>query len=359
MAPRGSPVRFGARVAYKPTRSNGPAVYFHTDSDVSSGRSLRSVYRYSPVHDDSFHWLEAGRENEHTLVLVHGFLAHSMAYRRVIETLAEEYRVVVPDLPAHGRDQTYRSKHLRPEIYDLIDWFDCLLETVAEPEGAPVTVVGHSLGALLSFVAAREQDRFHPIDQVVLVSPGIRIGVPPWTSRILNVLPAGLAKLGANKLGMRVYEPIQWRKSRMDGDELKEYLGPLKQKDRLDFMLDLGADLLSEPDRLPGAHRVGVPTMLITGEKDHLVPVETVELINSVIPDSRLTVFDGVGHCPMEDSPERFAELVLDFVKPLEQAEVIPGPGTDEAPEGDGEQKEQQDGREHGYQSVGSSAVAE
>jgi pimeloyl-ACP methyl ester carboxylesterase len=287
-------------------------VFYSTQSDTTR-HSVRSVYRYSPIHDESFHWLEAGPEDGRTVVLIHGFMAHGMAYRRVLDALADTFRVVVPDLPAHGRDRTFQSPHLGPEIYDLIEWFDCLLEAVA-PDEESVDVVGHSLGALLSFVAAREQPRFRAIDRVVLVSPGIRIGVPTWTSQVIEMLPRPLASLGTNRLGMRLYEPIQWRQSRMDGDEMTDYLRPLKDPDRLDFILSLGADMVSEPDRLPGAHRVSVPTLLITGDKDHLVSLDAVELLDSVIPDSEMSVFEGVGHCPMEDAPADFTSSVRGFL---------------------------------------------
>lgn len=281
-------------------------------SSGSPHDSLRSVYRSTRRFSESFHWLEAGHEHDRTLILIHGYLAHSFAFRKVVGELAREYRVVVPDLPAHGRDETYQSAAIRPEIYDLIEWFDHFLEVATD--GEPVDVAGHSLGALLCFIAGRERNRFGPIDQIVLVSPGVRIGLPQWTSRIFDWLPSGLARFGMTELGLRLYEPIQWRKTRMTRREAGRYLAPLRDSGRLDFMLDLGADLLSEPDRLPGAHRVDVPTLIITGEKDHLLPVETVELLSAVIPDSRLEVLDGVGHCPMEDTPTEFVRLVSGFL---------------------------------------------
>ncbi|MFB6265092.1 MAG: alpha/beta fold hydrolase [Bradymonadaceae bacterium] len=275
------------------------------------GQSIRSVYRESSFGDEPFHWLEAGAENDRTLVLVHGILAHSMAYRKVIAPLAERFHLVLPDLPGHGRDETFRSRRIRPEIYDLVDWFEQLLQTVAGSE--PVSVAGHSLGALVGFIAARERDRFHPIDRLALISPGIRIGIPRWTAEFFEALPTSIAEWAANEVGLRAYEPIQWRQSRMSGEELDSYLEPLQDADRLEFIKELGADLLREPDRLPGAHRVTIPTLLITGDRDHLVSVDTARLLNSVIPDSRIEILEDVGHCPMEDAPGPFSDFLLDF----------------------------------------------
>ena len=281
-------------------------------SSGSKSVSIRSVYRSSNRLSESFHWLEAGQENDETLILIHGYLAHSFAFRKVMERLAQRWHVIAPDLPGHGRDGTFDSRAVEPEIYDLIDWFEHFLEVATDDDS--IYVAGHSLGALLCFIAGREQQRFAPIERIALVSPGVRIGLPQWTSRIFDLVPSALAQFGATELGMRLYEPIQWRKTRMTREEVRRYLKPLKDSDRLDFMLDLGADLLSEPDRLPGAHRVDVPTLIVTGEKDHLLPVETVRLLNEVIPDSELEVLDGVGHCPMEDTPTAFARLIERFL---------------------------------------------
>jgi len=292
--------------------TQGGVVVFFTYASESTHASVRSVYRTSTRFDESFHWLEAGSGNDQTLILIHGYLAQSFAFRKVVDDLARDYRVIVPDLPAHGRDETYRSEGVSPEISDLIDWFEHFLEMAVGDE--PLYVAGHSLGALLCFIAGREQGRFYPIEKITLISPGVRIGLPPWTSKLFENVPTKLASIGATKLGLRLYEPIQWRKSRMNRREAARYVEPMKQEDRLEFMLQLGADLLSEPDRLPGAHRVDVPTMIITGEKDHLLPVETVGLVDAVIPDSRMNVLEGVGHCPMEDTPAEFLRLTRRFL---------------------------------------------
>lgn len=284
---------------------------FLNNSSGPPGASIRTVYRRSDRYGESFHWLEAGRDHPRSLVLLHGYLAHGFAFRKVIAPLSEHFHVLVPDLPAHGRDRTFRSPRIDPTIDGLIDWFEQFLATAVGDRA--YGLVGHSLGALLCFIAGREHERFHPAQRIGLISPGVRIGAPRWTSRIFEMIPSGLARLGVSELGFRLYEPIQWRKTRMTRREAAVYLEPLRERDRLEFMLKLGADLMGEPDRLPGAHRVDVPTWIVTGEKDHLLPVDDVRLLDSVIPDSRLSVLEGVGHCPMEDTPSEFTRLMVEF----------------------------------------------
>lgn len=282
-----------------------------TYSSTSKAFRFRSVYRTPPGYEEPFHWLEAGWENRETIILLHGLLAHSMAYRKVVPHLAKDYRLIIPDLPAHGRDRTYRSEIVSPQVDTLTNWLAELLELV---EAETVHLVGHSLGALTSFMGAR-YGGLAGVESLILVSPGIRIGVPGWAHRIFRLMPLRLARVGASSLGVRIYEPIQWRKSRMTNLEIDAYVKPFRQPERLRFMVDMGVDLVRNPDRLEGADRVAHPTLIIWGGRDHLLSVETGQLLQRKIPDSRLEVFDEIGHCPMEDEPKRFARLVDRFVR--------------------------------------------
>lgn len=285
---------------------------FLTYSTAPKPFPIRSVYRPSNSYGKSFHWLEAGWKNQETIVLLHGLLAHSMAYRKVVPRLASQYRLIIPDLPAHGRDQTYESGILQPRIDGLLGWLEELLEAI---DAERIHLVGHSLGALVTFMAARESRITRRVDSVSLVSPGIRIGVPRWLHRFFDKVPLGLARLGTNPLGIRVYEPIQWRKSRMTSSEVASYLEPLRQPERLRFIVDMGIDLIREPDRLVGAERIDRSTLIVWGEKDHLLPVETGRVLQSTIADAHFEVLEGVGHCPMEDSPDEFVNILNGFLK--------------------------------------------
>lgn len=283
---------------------------FFVQKENADDLNLRSVYRRGPHFSAPYHWLEAGWEHEETIILLHGILAHSMAFRKVVGRLATRYRVVIPDLPAHGRDQTFRCDRLTPQIEDFFAWMQGLIEAVGAPS---VHLLGHSLGALATFMAARRPPEIAHIDSLTLVSPGVRIDVPRWTARLFDLLPLSLARLSVNRLGLRAYEPIQWRKSRMTSSEMRSYLKPLKESERLAFIIDLGVDLVREPDRIHGATDIDVPTLILWGDRDHLLSVETGRVLQSMIVGSELRVLDGVGHCPMEDDPARFLDHILDF----------------------------------------------
>jgi alpha-beta hydrolase superfamily lysophospholipase len=79
---------------------------------------------------------------------------------------------------------------------------------------------------------------------------------------------------------------------------------------------------VSATDRLYLASRV--PTMILWGSDDRLIPVSHAIAAHEAIPGSRLEVFEGVGHFPHCEAPERFVDVLLDFIDATEPAWISP-----------------------------------
>lgn len=271
---------------------------------------MRSVYRPSPFGQRPFHWVEAG-ESEQTVVFLHGIMAHSMAFRCVMESVANRYRIIAPDLPGHGRDRTFESDVVDASLDGLLNWLEGLLETIDDDS---VHLVGHSLGATVSFLAALSEERFSAISTLTLVSPGLQIRVPDWLGGVLGSLPARIAALGVNRAGMRLYEPFQWRRLRMTDDEITNYLDPIRKVQRIRYILDVGADLIEQTGDLDRVPDLDHETLLIWGDRDHLLPVTDGHRFSELAPNTRLEVFENCGHCPMEDCPTDFSDVLFEFL---------------------------------------------
>ncbi len=281
-----------------------------SQSDHWHNLPVRSVYRPSPFDGRSFHWVEAGSGDD-IVVFLHGIMAHSMAFRCVLESSARNYRVIVPDLPGHGRDDTFHSSIITPTIDGLLRWLEAFLDTL---DGQTVHLVGHSLGATVSYLAALDDQRFSSIETLTLVSPGLQIRVPLWTSTLLGRFPARLARLGIHRAGIRLYEPFQWRQARMNKRDLQDYLHPIKEVRRMSHILGIGSDLVKRTGSLDGADAIDLRTLIIWGDSDLLLPLPTAYELRDRISDSRLEVFENCGHCPMEDCPTDFHTALSDFL---------------------------------------------
>lgn len=276
-------------------------------SAVSNGARVRSIHRVADPFE--FHWFEAGPDDAPAIVLVHGFMAHAMAFRRVLPELARRYRLVVPDLAGHGLDRSYRSAGVAPTLTSLERWFGHFLSSV----DGEFHLVGHSLGARLCYRAAA-QSRW-PIRSLTLVAPGLRVPPSSVGSYALRRLPGSLATLAANRVGLAFYSPLNWRGEPMDDIEAQAYLSPLRDAARARFMLQLGADLLA-PAPPAVVTPVEMPTQVVWGELDHLFPVEDAYwLADRLATPHDVIVIEGSGHSPMEDRPREFARVVSEFVR--------------------------------------------
>lgn len=274
------------------------------------GKKLRSVYR-TGRYSKPFHWVEAGgpstEESGETILMLHGIMAHAMCYRFVVDELASSYHVVLADMPAHGRDESFRD--IEPTIDSLTNW---LINLVDDIHGGPVHVVGHSLGGLVAYLAAqRSPESFR---SVTLAAPGFRVPLVGSARHILAWLPARIGLMGVNPLGLRFYEMIQWRQARMTPAERDAYLRPLQKPERLRFMLRLGADLLEAGDRIPTLLPLLPPTQVIWGASDHLLPRSDAARVSQNTAADALHIFEGSGHCPMEDEPTLFIRSMLQFL---------------------------------------------
>jgi pimeloyl-ACP methyl ester carboxylesterase len=85
-------------------------------------------------------------------------------------------------------------------------------------------------------------------------------------------------------------------------------------------IVDPGGQRVSARDRLYLAETV--PTMLVWGERDPIIPVVHGYSTHEQVPDSRLEVIPGAGHFPYRDDPRRFAALLGEFIADTEPAEA-------------------------------------
>ncbi len=260
----------------------------------------------STFEASEFRWVESGNPAGPAMVLVHGYMAHSMAYRRVADALGAQHRLLIVDLPAHGRDESYRRADVQPTIESLARWMGQFRDVVLGDE--PAHWLGHSLGANLAYRVA-SADPKHCLS-LTMVSAGVRVPAQPLVARALKRLPAGLATLGANRLGLALYQPLNWRGTAMTRAEEEEYLAPLRSKRRMEFILQLGARIVD--GRHTDIEPLDVPTLVIWGEHDHILPLEDAWWLGERL-SADVHVIEGSGHAPMEDTPTEFVRIIADW----------------------------------------------
>ena len=85
-------------------------------------------------------------------------------------------------------------------------------------------------------------------------------------------------------------------------------------------MIDSGGQAVSALGRLYQVSQL--PTLIVWGAKDPFIPVSHAIAAHEAIPGSRLEIFEGVGHYPHCEAPERFVEVLIDFIASTKAARL-------------------------------------
>ena len=260
------------------------------------------------------------------ILLIHGVTGSSQTWEDVFPFLSDRYTVIAPDLLGHGDSAKPRGD------YSLGAYASGIRDLMRAIGHDSATVVGHSLGGGVAMQLAYQFPEM--CQRLVLVSSGglgrevsifLRAATLPGSEWVLPLLASnGVLSAGGSignllrSVGLRAGPDLQemWRgfSSLADSEARQAFIYTLRG------IVDPGGQRVSARDRLYLAQTV--PTMLVWGERDPIIPALHAYSTHDQIPGSRLEIMDGAGHFPYRDDPRRFASILSDFVDTTEPAEA-------------------------------------
>ncbi|HSL57616.1 MAG TPA: alpha/beta fold hydrolase [Acidimicrobiales bacterium] len=252
------------------------------------------------------------------ILLVHGIAGSSRTWREVMPALAERYTVLAPDLIGHGES----AKPVGD--YSLGAYASGLRDLMGVLDIPSATIVGHSFGGGVAMQLAYQ----HPerCDRLVLVGSGglgrevswmLRLLALPGTELLMPIIFPSFLRDRGNDVG-RILHDRGIRSARID-EMWRSYGSLAESPNRRAFLrtlravIDPGGQVVSAMDRISLA--AAVPTMIVWGDHDDIIPVEHAYAAHEAIPGSRLEVFDGAAHFPHAEHPERFVAVLRDFME--------------------------------------------
>lgn len=240
-------------------------------------------------------------------MLLHGAIGDWREWRLQLDALAGDYTVVAWDAPGCG------DSFDPPPDYGLAGYANCLAELVAELGLERPHVVGLSFGSGL----ALELFRLHP-------------ELP--RSLVLASAYAGWAGSLGREAAEERRELLLREADRPPEEVARDFSATLFMQsvpaalvdEAVALMCDFHpagvramANAFADADLLEVLPRIDVPTLLVHGDSDQRSPLRVAEDLHARIPDSKLVVIPGPGHAVNMEAPERFNEVVLEFLKGL------------------------------------------
>lgn len=276
----------------------------------------RLTPRTVSLHGHDLSYVESG--SGPVVLFIHGILGSQRQWEHLIDRMDDDHRVLLPDLFGHGESAKpfgdYSLSAHAAAMRDLLDHLGI----------GQVTLVGHSLGggiAMQFFYLFPER-----VERLVLVSSGglgrevnvlLRAATLPGATQVLSVVASApvLSRVealgrGASKLGWRPGADLGavWRgfSSLGDRESRRAFLATTRA------VIDIGGQSISAHDHLEGA--LPIATMIVWGSNDRMIPASHALSVEKELPESRVEIFEGAGHFPHLDDPDRFARVLREFI---------------------------------------------
>jgi len=252
------------------------------------------------INGSKIHYLEEG-DSENILLLLHGLGASAERWEDVIPLFAKKFRVIVPDLIGFG----YSDK---PTIDYTTDYFAEFMSKFVEKIGIKeMSIIGSSLGGQIAaeFIINQNMN----VKKLILVSPS---GVMKHSTPALNTYISAALYPNTDS-ALNAFQAMSGRK-KIDEKIVSGFIERMQLPNaKMAFMSTLlglsNSKVVTEKLQL-----ITIPTLIVWGENDPVIPIEYAQSFISGINDCRFYKMIGCGHTPYAEEPDTFFQIVSDFL---------------------------------------------
>jgi 3-oxoadipate enol-lactonase len=250
-----------------------------------------------------------------TLFCIHGFPLSAAMWEPQVEDLADHARVIAPDLRGHGRSDVTEGPYPMPLLAeDCRDLLDYLGVT------RPVVLCGLSMGGYVAF----EFFRRYPerVAGLILVSTKAKAdtaeGKAGRDAAVAKAQKDGVTAVAADMLP-KLLAPQTYE----EDAEMVEFVQEMMAETSLEGMIGALQGMKDRPDSVATLGEIDVPTLIIHGEQDQLIPLAEAQAMQTLISGAKLVVIPDAGHLPNLEQIDEFNDAVIDFLESLQGGEQI------------------------------------
>lgn len=244
-----------------------------------------------------------------TLLWIHGFPLSSSMWELQIEDLGDMVRVVAPDLRGFGRSSA------TPPPYSVGMYADdCadLLEYLAIP--GPVVVGGLSMGGYVAF----EFYRRYPERVAGLILAATRAGADSEAGQAgRDAMVASVRQNGVRAVVDAMLPKLFSPKTAVSQPETVDFVRDIMASSSVDGIVGALMAMKTRPDSTGLLPQIAVPTLVLHGADDALIPVSEAKAMAAAIPDAELVILPEAGHLPNLEQADLFTDAVADFLEML------------------------------------------
>lgn len=243
------------------------------------------------------------------LLFIHGFPLNSRMWEPQIRPLSNKTRALAPDLRGHGDsepvDGPYSMGILADDCVSLLDALDI---------EQPAVVCGLSMGGYITLAMYRR----HPDRIQGLILAATRAGADsPEGKANRDKAIAQAEKEGAAAIASSMLPKMMAPKTYESNPDLVEQVEKIMNRTSVPGIIGALEGMKQRPDSTPLLGKIDVPTLILHGENDQLIPAQEAQDMHIAIAHSSLHLMSDAGHLLNLEQPDRFNQAISEFIDKL------------------------------------------
>ncbi|MCG3121469.1 MAG: 3-oxoadipate enol-lactonase 2 [bacterium] len=242
-----------------------------------------------------------------TILFVHGFPLSRAIWQPQIEAFVQNYRVIAPDLRGHGESSAPAG------VYAMATLAEDLQALVAERQCGPVVLVGHSMGGYISFAFYR---KFPQSVRALVLFCTRAIADSAEGKMARENLAQRSEQEGAAAVAAQMLPKMFAPATAIARPALVESVRTVMLATSINGLTGSLRGMAARPSALDLLPHITVPTLVIAGENDLIVPASESAALAEAIPQAQLAMIPRAGHLA---SLENAAAVIVPMQEFLEK----------------------------------------
>jgi 2-hydroxy-6-oxonona-2,4-dienedioate hydrolase len=273
-------------------------------------------------HELKIRYLESDNDNaaakQQHILFIHGLGSSADRWLDIPDALSLYFHTIAIDLPGFGGSDKPSDMDYTIEAFsDIVTEFMGKIGIADKGSGDNnrISLIGHSLGGYIAskIAASAADDNSHFLDKLVLVDSSGNLGKPtPLLEQYLDAAMAPSKEKVRRVFGQMVANPLIISDALIQG--FIDRINKPNAKYAFESSLRNSANTKIGIENLNKIGDKGIPTLILWGMYDKVIPTQHTEIFKEAIKDSSVIIIPGTGHAPFAEKPALICEYIHRFL---------------------------------------------
>jgi pimeloyl-ACP methyl ester carboxylesterase len=241
------------------------------------------------------------------VLLIHGYPLNNMLWDLQIGDLSDIARMIAPDLRGHGMTDPTEPPYSVGMFAD-----DCAALLDQLGINVPIVVAGLSMGGYVAFEFCR---RYPERVAGLLLTATWAGDDSPETKEARDKAASTAIAEGVGPIVEGMVPKLLAPENYEAQPDLVDFTREMMMETSVEGVVGALAAMRDRPDSRPDLPALDVPTLIVHGAEDQLIPLAEAEAMAAALPQAKLVVVPGAGHLPNLENPEVYNDAVREFLE--------------------------------------------